>query len=148
MRLRPVPTASTAAALEKVAGSATPAVALAGVGRSQSFGLRIVEREVDDLSGSITRFLVIGTGGVFGDAERGSAPTLRSVWIGSAVSDALALLGADGAGFDELLTDADGNFALISSRDPGGIDGARAVRFLGRVPWSPRTPIVRPRIAD
>ena len=46
------------------------------------------------------------------------------------------------AGFDELLTDADGRWLLVSSRSdaPAVPPGAHA---LGAVPWSPRTPVVR-----
>ncbi|MEU1970744.1 prephenate dehydratase domain-containing protein [Microbacterium sp. NPDC019599] len=148
MGLRPVETASTTAALEQVAASSSPAVALAGAGKAEAHGLRVLEREVDDLSGSITRFLVLGTPGTFGDLEGGSAPTLRSVWIGSRLSDALPLLSAAGAGVDELITDAHGNFALISSRDPGEATALETVRYLGSMPWSPRTPIVRARAED
>jgi prephenate dehydratase/prephenate dehydrogenase len=145
LKLRAIETASTAAALEHVASSPTPAVALAGEGKGGFHGLHVLEREVDDLSGSITRFLVIGAPGDFGELEGGSVPTLRSVWIGSRVADALPLLGAGGAGLDELLTDAEGNFALISSREFPAEPALKGVRYLGSLPWSPRTPIVRPR---
>jgi prephenate dehydratase/prephenate dehydrogenase len=139
--LDPHPVASTALALELAASAEIPSVALAGAGKGVSLGLAIAEREVDDLSGSITRFLVVGRTGAFGELGGGSVPTLRRVWIGSDLADALLLLGG-GAGFDELLTDADGRWLLVSSResDPAVAPGAT---LLGDVPWSPRTPVVR-----
>ncbi len=139
--LEPHPVESTAAALEHAASASTPAIALAGAGKAGAHGLVVAEREVDDLSGSITRFLVVGSPDAFGELSGGSVPTLRRVWIGAQPADATALLGA-GAGFDELLTDADGRWLLVSSRsaDPTVSPGAT---LLGDVPWSPRTPVVR-----
>jgi prephenate dehydratase/prephenate dehydrogenase len=141
--LRAIETSSTSAALEMVASSGEPAIALAGADKGVAYGLRIAEREVDDLSGSITRFLVIGRDGVFGKLGGGSAPTLRSVWVGSNPTSATALMSRGGAAFDEVLTDSEGNFALISSRVPPESTPV-GCRYLGSVPWSPRTPIVRP----
>jgi len=138
--LVPHPVESTAAALERASRAEPPAVALAGVGKGDALGLSVVEREVDDLSGSITRFIVIGPDGAFGALGGGSQPTLRRVWIGSDARDALALL-SGGAGFDELLADADGRWLLISSRTVE--DGTGGATLLGEVPWSPRTPVVR-----
>lgn len=137
--LVPHPVGSTAAALEQAAGAEGRAVALAGAGKGDALGLAVVEREVDDLSGSITRFLVVGADGAFGELGGGSQPTLRRLWIGADRADALELL-SGGAGFDELLADDDGRWLLISSRDGAGGDGAT---LLGEVPWSPRTPVVR-----
>lgn len=137
--LEPHPTDSTAAALERAARAPGPALALAGAGKGDGLGLHVVEREVDDLSGSITRFLVLGTDGAFGDLGGGSQPTLRRVWIGGETPSALALL-SGGAGFDELLADDAGRWLLISSRDVAAAPGAT---LLGDVPWSPRTPVVR-----
>jgi len=105
-------------------------------------GLRVLEREVDDLSGSITRFLILGTAAAWGDFAGGSQPTLRRLWVGADVADAAAIVAAGGAGFDELLSDGDGRWLLVSSRmdDTAIPPGARE---LGAVPWSPRTPVVR-----
>ncbi len=140
--LRPEPTSSTAAALVRAAESQTPAIALAGVGKGDEVGLRVLEREVDDLSGSITRFLILGTAAAWGDFAGGSQPTLRRLWVGADVADAAAIVAAGGAGFDELLSDGDGRWLLVSSRmdDTAIPPGARE---LGAVPWSPRTPVVR-----
>ncbi|MBW4042637.1 MAG: prephenate dehydrogenase/arogenate dehydrogenase family protein [Acidobacteria bacterium] len=137
--LVPVPTDSTAAALELAVGSEVPAVALGGVGLA-SGGLHVIEREVDDLSGSITRFVVLGAPGEFAPQRDGSDPTLRSVRIGARAADALPLLAGGGAAFAELLTDDAGRFLLISSAVGAEAPG---VRLLGTLPWSPRTPVVR-----
>ncbi len=135
------PVSSNAAGLLRAAEAEAPALALAGAGRGDPLGLAVVEREVDDLSGSITRFLVVGAAGAFGELGGGSVPTLRRLWIGGAIGDALPLL-AGGAGFDELLADADGRWLLVSSRAADAAQ-APAATLLGDVPWSPRTPVVR-----
>ncbi|MFD1721291.1 prephenate dehydratase domain-containing protein [Amnibacterium endophyticum] len=137
--LAPVPTASTAEALAMVERSDEPAVALGGADLGGP--LRVAEREVDDLSGSITRFLVVGVEGEFAAQREGADPTLRSLWVGGSAADAVALLPTGGAVYSEVLTDADGRFLLVSS---GTNAEAGAARRLGVLPWSPRTPIVRP----
>lgn len=137
--LLPVPTASTAEALALVERSAQPSVALGGAGLDGA--LRVAEREVDDLAGSITRFLVVGIEGGFAAPRDGSDPTLRSLWIGADLGAMAALLPAGGAAYSEVLTDADGRFLLVSS---SGSAAAGPARLLGTVPWSPRTPLVRP----
>ena len=137
--LVPVPTDSTAAALEQAIASDVPAVALGGAGLATG-DLHVAEREVDDLSGSITRFVVIGAPGEFAPQRDGSDPTLRSVRIGARAADALPLLTGAGAAFAELLTDDAGRFLLISSATGEERPG---VRLLGTLPWSPRTPVVR-----
>ncbi len=137
--LRPVPTASTAEAIELVARSDEAAVALGGVGLEGA--LQVAEREVDDLSGSITRFLVVGEEGVFAPQRDGSDPTRRSVWIGADAADVVPLLPTGGAAYSEVLTDAEGRFLLVTSS--AAVAEGRA-RRLGVLPWSPRTPLVRP----
>lgn len=172
--LRPVPVSSTARGLEiladpglavvdgladvpGVAGvlDGEPAVALGVQDRGANLGLVTLEREVDDLPGSITRFLVVGPAGTFGAAPGGARPTLRSVWVGSGLrAGALAATGTE-ARFDELLSDGEGRFLLVTSGPgPGGLAGtgpapggepfAERARLLGEIPWSPRTPVVRP----
>jgi len=145
-----VPCESNAAALHRAADSETPAVALAGPAKAGALPLVTIEREVDDLSGSITRFLVLGAPETFGDFRSGSQPTLRRLWIGAERDAALGLLGT-GAGLDELLSDADGRWLLVSSGTGaasaaagGEAPGMPGARLLGDVPWSPRTPVVRP----
>ena len=139
--LVPVAVESNAVALERAAAATGPAIAIGGAGKGEALGLQLIEREIDDLSGSITRFLIVGAAGIWSDHAAGSAPTLRQVWIGGRVEAALPLLTRGGAAFDELLADAEGRWLLISSRtDPAPVDGAI---LLGSVPWSPRTPVVR-----
>ncbi|HWL60441.1 MAG TPA: prephenate dehydratase domain-containing protein [Microbacteriaceae bacterium] len=134
-----VPVESTAAALEHAAAHEGAAVALAGVDKGAAHGLHVIDREIDDLSGSITRFLVVGGPDAFGEPRPGSQPTLRRLWIGEDPADALPLLA--GAGFSELLTDADGRWLLVTSI--ADAPTAASATLLGDVPWSPRTPVVR-----
>ena len=54
----------------------------------------------------------------------------------------IAHLVGRGAGFDELLTDAGGACLWVSSQTLADLPAG--VRDLGSVPWSPRTPVVRP----
>lgn len=140
--LLPVPADSTTGALEAALASDVPAVALGGAGLAAG-ELHVIEREVDDLSGSITRFVVIGAPGEFAPQQDGSDPTLRSVRIGARAADALPLLAGGGAAFAELLTDDSGRFLLISSAPGGTATQPEGVRLLGTIPWSPRTPVVR-----
>ena len=140
--LQRVPCDSTVAALERVANSAEPAVGLAGPDQAGTLGLKVAERDVDDLSGSITRFLLLGLPDTFGAVQGGSDPTVRSIWVGNRAADALAAIAGEGPAFDELLTDAEGRCLWVTSRTFA--DGVPASgRFLGRAPWSPRTPVVR-----
>lgn len=143
--LVPHPCTSTAAALEQVASGELRGVALAGA-ESRVAGLRVAEREVDDLAGSITRFLLLGPPGGFGDPAIGSDPTLRSVVVAASLHDIAPALTGTTPSFDELLRDADGRVLWITSRaldhDALAELGAGVVH-LGRAPWSPRTPVVR-----
>lgn len=143
-RLDPVPVASTAEALVVVAESTQPAVALASADADVTqLGLKVGEREVDDIGGSITRFLILGTPGVFQPFSAEYTPTLRDIWVGGAAGGLWSLLGAqtDGA-FDEVLSDGQGNALWITSRRlaPSALP---SMRLLGTAPWSPRTPVVR-----
>lgn len=141
--LEPVSCPSTAEALTMVAADPDGSVALA-VADSETTGLKVAEREVDDLSGSITRFLVLGSHQVFGEMTGGWDPTLRSLWVAESVDIVVGMIEPGDPAFDELLTDADGRCLWVTSRVPA--DGAAhpvGARFLGRAPWSPRTPVVR-----
>ena len=140
--LVPQPCASTTEALERLRDFDGPAIAIASSGAEADHPfVHVVEREIDDLSGSITRFVVVGAPGVFDEHRDGSDPTLRSIVLAPSVASIAGLIGR-GAGFDELLTDAAGNCLWVSSQAIAGLpDG---VRDLGAVPWSPRTPVVRP----
>ena len=141
--LDPVPCPSTTDALVRVAAAPEdePCVALAGADRGGPHGLRVAEREVDDLPGSITRFVILGPPGAFGDLEGGSDPTLRSICVAASLDAVLAAFDPSVAAFDELLTSPEGGCLWITSRvvDPA----TPGLRHLGRVPWSPRTPVVR-----
>ncbi len=140
--LDPRPCASTADALGQLLTADGPAIALASSGAEADHPfVHVVEREIDDLSGSITRFLIVGQPGAFDDHRDGSDPTLRGIVLAPSVASIASLVGR-GPGFDELLTDADGNCLWVTSRPVTDLpDG---VRDLGVVPWSPRTPVVRP----
>ncbi|MFT3971590.1 MAG: prephenate dehydrogenase/arogenate dehydrogenase family protein [Micropruina sp.] len=140
--LDPRPCASTADALGRLLTADGPAIALASSGAEVDHPLvHVVEREIDDLSGSITRFLIVGQPGAFDEHRDGSDPTLRGIVLAPSVASIASLVGR-GPGFDELLTDADGNCLWVTSRPVTDLpDG---VRDLGVVPWSPRTPVVRP----
>ena len=141
--LEPVPTPSTTDALAQVAAAPDdePCVALAGADRGGPHGLRVAEREVDDLPGSITRFVILGPPGAFGELVGGSDPTLRSICVAASLDAVLAAFDPSVAAFDELLTSPEGGALWITSRvvDPA----TPGLRHLGRVPWSPRTPVVR-----
>lgn len=141
-RLVAEPVASNAVGLERVLADPRPSVALAGAGRGAAFGLEVAAREVDDLSGSITRFLIVGPQSAFGAVGGGAEPTVRRLWVGRGLVAAAPILGAGGAGLDELLVDAEGRWLLVSSRGADAPAGPDAVP-LGEVPWSPRTPVVR-----
>ncbi len=157
--LQPQPCASTADALRQVAESSSPAVGLAGEGRGVGLGLKVAEREVDDLSGSITRFLILGRPGTFADLVGGSAPTLRSIYVARSIAAVARQREAgeggipgrgagdgDSAGtpaFDEILADGAGRALWVTSRPAESIGADPQLRPLGRAPWSPRTPVVR-----
>ena len=104
-------------------------------------GNQRAEREVDDLPGSITRFGSLGPPGAFGELVGGSDPTLRSICVAVSLDAVLAAFDPSVAAFDELLTSPEGGALWITSRvvDPA----TPGLRHLGRVPWSPRTPVVR-----
>jgi hypothetical protein len=144
-RLQPKECSSTAEALKIVATSKDPAVALAAADIDLTgLGLKVGEREVDDLAGSITRFLIVGMPDAFGEFSAEFLPTTRAIWLGKA--SALAATGTDwlasaDANYDEVLRDAAGNLVLITSRQVSG--GLAGLRPLGASPWSPRTPVVR-----
>ena len=140
--LEPVPCPSTTHALERLRGVAGPAIAIASSGaESDHRFVHVLEREIDDLSGSITRFLIVGPPDAFAEHRDGSDPTLRRIVVAPSVTAIAAMVGR-GAGFDELLTDASGQCLWVSSQ--AVTDRPAAVCDLGSVPWSPRTPVVRP----
>jgi prephenate dehydratase/prephenate dehydrogenase/ferredoxin-fold anticodon binding domain-containing protein len=147
--LTQVECASTSEALDRLLAAEAPGVALAS-GVPAPPGLHVAEREVDDLSGSITRFLIVGSATSFSAPTDGSDPTLRSVAVARHLDSVLPHL-QGGAALDELLTGADGSCLWVTSRVLGpelSSEVGGDVRLLGRVPWSPRTPLVRASASD
>jgi hypothetical protein len=88
----------------------------------------------------VTRFLIVGAPDSFREFVGGSDPTLRSITIGRA--GGLPTLGGGKASYEEVLLDDQGQFLWVTSTEPGPVAGPDT-RYLGRVPWSPRTPVVR-----
>jgi prephenate dehydratase len=133
---------STAAACARAATERN-GIAVAARGQAGTHGLVTVERDVGDLSGVLTRFLVVGPSGAFVENAATNDPTYRRLWL---VEDDGKLEPATyvgrGARFDEIVV-GPSRVALVvttSARRPGPKAKSLA---LGYVPWSPRTPIVR-----
>ncbi len=139
--LVPVPCASTAEACLRAAEAGNK-VALGRADLSVPPQLRVAEREVDDIAGALTRFLVIGHEDDFGTLVGGSDPTLRSVWIAADHSELGAVINSNGPAFDEIITSPTGRVLLVTSREATAASTA-TLRYLGRIPWTPRTPLVR-----
>ncbi len=147
--LREIPCTSTAEACRLVQTSGT-GIALAAAGLGDEFDLDLARANVGNLAGALTRFLVVGRADTFGPPVRVDA-TFRSVWIvGPPLAGAVAgevgasRLGegsADGARYDEVLRGPSGAMLVISTR-ADRLDGVTDARFLGTIPWSPRTPLV------
>jgi prephenate dehydratase/prephenate dehydrogenase len=142
-RLVEVPCTSTAEACRLVKETGK-GVALAAAGLSKELQLELARASVGNLAGALTRFLVIGMHGRFGEPARADA-TLRSIWIAS--PEALAVASqADTAAksaprFDEVLRGPSG-LSLVVSTNPIRLAGVEGARTLGTIPWSPRTPLV------
>ncbi len=141
--LHPVACASTTEALQRVGSSSESAVALAAAESDLAgLALKVGEREVDDLSGSITRFLIVGPADGFGQFSDEHTPTTRTVLLGRTAAPGAPLLGSGpAASYDEVLADAEGNYLLVTSR--AEVPTGSGLRRLGTSPWSPRTPLVR-----
>jgi prephenate dehydratase/prephenate dehydrogenase len=142
--LREIPCTSTAEACRLVQSSGT-GIALAAAGLGDEFALDLARANVGNLAGALTRFLVVGRADTFGPPVRVDA-TFRSVWIvgPGAVGPGGAGLGegsVDGARYDEVLRGPSGAMLVISTR-ADRLDGVTDARFLGTIPWSPRTPLV------
>jgi prephenate dehydratase/prephenate dehydrogenase len=149
--LREIPCTSTAEACRLVQSTGA-GIALAAAGLGDEFALDLARANVGNLAGALTRFLVVGRADTFGPPVRVDA-TFRSVWIvGPPVADSgsagagvgLRRLGegsADGARYDEVLRGPSGAMLVISTR-ADRLDGVTDARFLGTIPWSPRTPLV------
>jgi prephenate dehydratase/prephenate dehydrogenase len=141
-RLEGEATESTVRACEEV--RAGGGVALAGPGIGQRYGLVKLASDVGDISGALTRFLVLGGAG--DDAAPADASqVLRSLCVGDvgAVAAALAASAAHRS-YTEVIAGGDGIALLVSTETGGTPRPAPGLRWLGCVPWSPPTAIVRP----
>jgi prephenate dehydratase/prephenate dehydrogenase len=129
---------STAAACTIVADRRA-GIALVAQGQGVLYGLVLLERDVGDLAGVVTRFLVVGRPRTFVEGDAPDDPTYRSLWLlrgGAAAAASLA-----GPRFDETIVGPSGIALVVSTHDePAPRHDALP---LGRIPWSPRTPIVR-----
>jgi prephenate dehydratase/prephenate dehydrogenase len=112
-------------------------VALAARGVGEEMGLELYRASVGNLAGALTRFLVMARRDAFGPPPQ-SQVTQRSVWV---VEPGSALPAIDGAAFDEILRGPSGRSLVVSSRSDR-CNGVVGSRFVGTIPWSPRTPIV------
>ncbi len=139
--LEPIGCPSTADAV-RIAAADGDKVAIGRAELDVPSNLRVAEREIDDIAGALTRFLVIGSAGDFGELVGGSDPTLRSVWVAAGHGDLGAVINANGPAFDEIITSPSGRVLLVTSRDVE-IASTPTLRHLGRIPWTPRTPLVR-----
>jgi prephenate dehydratase len=144
LHLEPVACESTVEALTRCAQDEEPSAAVASTDTDvESLGLTPVKREVDDVAGAITRFLVLGTENSFGRLSEHFMPTERALVVGRITAGAELRSNPRPSSQEEWITDSDGNFLLVTSDlDYRPSDQATA-RLLGIVPWSPRTPIVR-----
>lgn len=136
-RLVEHPCTSTADACREVALHGR-GVALAATGLQDEFGVELARANVGNLSGALTRFLVLGREGMFGPPVRADA-TLRSVWV--ADGDRVDAAPSDAARYDEILRGPSGRVLVISTR-PDRLVAGPGVRSIGTIPWSPRTPLV------
>ena len=110
-------------------------MALAGAGMELDLPLALHRASVANLAGALTRFLVLGRSDTFGTAPRTDVTT-RSVWIIDG-----DLPPSVSARYDEILRGPSGRSLVVSTR-PDRVPPRDGVRFVGTIPWSPRTPIV------
>jgi prephenate dehydratase/prephenate dehydrogenase len=139
MRFELVECSSTAEACRLVA-ERKDGVALAATGMNADFGLLTARTSVGNLAGALTRFLVLGTTGTFGEPVRADA-LLRTVWLVEPdVAGRLPI--TTSPRYDEVLRGPSGRTLLVST-DPQRIpDGTVGARRVATIPWSPRTPLV------
>ncbi len=76
----PVACESTAAACARASHDRN-GIAIAARGQAESYGLVTVERDVGDLSGVLTRFLVLAPAGAFVENVSAGDPTYRWLWL-------------------------------------------------------------------
>ena len=137
-RLVEVACTSTAEACIRVAETGA-GVAVAATGLDEEFGVTLARASVGNLAGALTRFLVLGRPGTFAAPPRADA-TLRSLWVLDAADGGVLPL-VEGPQFDEVLRGPSGATLVVSTRCDRIATGPGR-RFLGTIPWSPRTPLV------
>ncbi len=115
-------------------------VALAATGLEDEYGLALARASVGNLAGALTRFLVLGREGRFAPPVRADALE-RSLWILDSAGAAL-IAQEDVPSYDEILRGPSGRSLLISTRRDRLRADHLGARYLGTIPWSPRTPIV------
>ena len=130
---------STAEACQHVT-AAQHGVALAAPGVGEEAGLALHRASVGNLAGALTRFLVIGPAGTF-HATRSEDATARSVWLLAPGTEVAVSNSGSAPHFDEVLRGPSGA-SLVVSTLADRITSGPGVREIGRIPWSPRTPIV------
>lgn len=131
---------STAAACARAAAN-RDGIALAARGQAVQDGLVTVERDVGDLSGVMTRFLVLGLAGAFAGDAAENDPTYRWLWL-VASDEELVPPSAAGPRFDEIVVGTS-HLALVVTTSPASPAPGAGALPLGYLPWSPRTPVVR-----
>jgi prephenate dehydratase/prephenate dehydrogenase len=138
-RLQAVECSSTAEACLRVVQEGR-GVALAATGMNDEFGVVTARSSVGNLAGALTRFLVLGRNGMFGEPVRADA-LLRTVWlVEPGAAGRLPL--ATKPRFDEILRGPSGRTLLVST-DPDRIPAdTNGTRRIATIPWSPRTPLV------
>jgi prephenate dehydratase/prephenate dehydrogenase len=138
-RLQAEACSSTVVACRRVSETGE-GVALAATGMDEEFGLVTVRSSVGNLAGALTRFLVLGRAGRFGEPVRSDALS-RSIWlIEPEVAGRLPV--TSNPRYDEVLRGPSGRTLLVST-DPGRVPaGTEHARFVATIPWSPRTPLV------
>ncbi len=133
---------STAAACAQ-AGRTRDGIAIAARGQAESYGLVTVARDVGDLSGVLTRFLVLGRAGAFVENVSAHDPTYRRLWLVERDEKLEpARHAGSGARFDEIVVGGS-RVALVVTTSPRRPAPKAKSLALGYLPWSPRTPLVR-----
>jgi prephenate dehydratase len=122
-------------------------VALAPPGLAEQFGLRVIATNVGDQSGAVTRFLVMVRREPIADRTPSAhdAPavsgTISWIWLlerGTTIPPALPT-----ARYEEVI-EGDSGLRLSIGTDSDRYRGITGAHFVGGLPWSPRTPLVRP----
>jgi prephenate dehydrogenase len=133
---------STAAACGRAARD-RDGVAIAARGQADPHGLVTVARDVGDLSGVLTRFLVLGPAGAFAAEAAEGDPTYRWLWL-TETDEKLepSKRSEGGARFDEIVVGGS-HVALVVTTSPRRPGPKAKTLALGHLPWSPRTPVVR-----